>query len=239
MHATSDDLTRDPLNESADTAIMDRRPSVIRTALELHRPAPGTCPRCGAAAFKRLKPQKGIALKNDRECKACGTPYLTIPAEMSITEQTASYLSGGLLILGSILDAAVQLADVHGLGRSGMYRIFFSVLAASAALKMPRQLREQREERLSEYYASALPGTPPPVELPRAEMEFLSVLFGIDALISPLISSLLLVILFAPAALVCGVVALCQGHRKALWGMVLALTALIVWGAVFRYCFWH
>jgi hypothetical protein len=62
-------------------------------------------------------------------------------------------------------------------------------------------------------------------------------MFGTLALTSPLVSALLLVILFGPAALVCGVVALFQGHLKGLVGMVLAILGLIVWGAVFLYFF--
>jgi hypothetical protein len=44
-----------------------------------------------------------------------------------------------------------------------------------------------------------------------------------------------MVMLFGPAAVVCGIVALCQGHLKGLIGMVLGVVGLIVWEAVFFY----
>ncbi len=105
-------------------------------------------------------------------------------------------------------------------------------------LHMPQQMQQRREKRLKEYQASTPPGAPPPVEIPRPpDAVFLSTLFGTLALVSPLISSLLMVVLFGPAAVVCGIVALAQGHLKGLFGMVLGVVGLIAWGSLFLYFF--
>jgi hypothetical protein len=64
-------------------------------------------------------------------------------------------------------------------------------------------------------------------------MVALSGWFGILSLTAPLVSLLLLVVVFGPAAVVCGVVALLQGHLKGLIGMALGVAGLIVWGLVF------
>jgi hypothetical protein len=149
------------------------------------------------------------------------------------------YISGALLILGGILAILVRLADVRvpgGIGASSfpLWSVLFSVLLGYRLISIPQQTDQLREKRLKQYQASALPDTPPPVEIPRSpDMVFLSVMFGTLALTSPLVSVLLLVILFGPAAVVCGVIALGQGHLKGLVGIVLGLLGLIVWGAVF------
>jgi hypothetical protein len=44
---------------------------------------------------------------------------------------------------------------------------------------------------------------------------------------------MLLVVLFGLSAVVCGGVALCQGHLKGLIGLGLGAAALTVWGALF------
>jgi hypothetical protein len=99
-------------------------------------------------------------------------------------------------------------------------------------------MRELREKRLKEYQASVGPDSPPPVELPRSpDVVVLSGLFGTLALVSPLVSSLLLVLLFGPLAIVFGVIALAQGHRKGLIGTVLGVVGLIVWELVFVFVF--
>jgi hypothetical protein len=236
------------INKPPDTGIVDQCPWDISAPLGVHRPAPGACPRCGSTAFKRLKAQQGTALdedraRDDRECKECGTRYTIIPAPMSITVRTAMYMSGALLLLGGILAVFVRLTDMQGPGGMGvssfsLYTVFFSVLVGFRLITMPQQRHQLRDKCIKEYQASASPDAPRPVEMPELpDMVFLSVIFGILALASPCISALLLVILFGPAALVCGVHALFQGHLKGLIGIVLAIVSLIVWGAVFLYFF--
>ena len=61
-------------------------------------------------------------------------------------------------------------------------------------------------------------------------MVFLSTMFGFLSLIS-------VAVVFGPAAIVCGIVALSEGHLKGLIGMVLGVASLIVWGLVFDYFF--
>jgi hypothetical protein len=112
------------------------------------------------------------------------------------------------------------------------------VLLGFRMLTTPRRTEELREKRLEDYQTFAPPGALPTLEIPRPpDMVFLSGMFGILSLTSPLVSSLLLAMLFGPAALVCGVVALCQGHLKGLIGVVLGVAGLIVWGAVSLYVF--
>jgi hypothetical protein len=224
-----------------DTAVTDWRPSPLSAPLGFHRPAPGTCPRCGSASFKRVKAKSETVLENDRVCKGCGSPYTTIPAPMSITVRTGMYVSGVLLILGGIGPLLVRLADVPAPGGIGapsfpLYLVFISIAAGWTVLNLPYQTHALREKRLKKHQASALPDTPPPVELPRTpDMVLLSELFGILALFSPLYSSLLVLVALGPAAVVCGLIALCQGHVKGLIGLLLGVVGLIVWGAAFLY----
>jgi hypothetical protein len=166
---------------------------------------------------------------------------------MSITARTAMYISGALLILMGLMGILAVLVrlSVQGPGgiavlQSSLYAVFLPVLVGFTGfslIRMPQRTDQLREQRLEEYQASALPDSPPPVEMPQPpDMVFLSVMFGILALASPFLS-LLLVIPFGPAALVCGIVALCQGHLKGLIGLALGVAGLILWGAVFLYIF--
>jgi hypothetical protein len=223
----------------------------MNAPLREHHVVVGTCPRCGSTAFTKLRAKRKTADTNDRECKDCGTRYTTIPAPLSSTVQTAMYASGVALIGAGVQLAVLWLAAMQGPGRmSGatyplygvffsvmacatypLYGVFFSVMAGIRVLRMPQQAQQFREKRLKEYHASAPPGAPPAVEMPRVpDMVFLSGLFGTLALAAPLFSSLLMVVLFGPAGVVCGVVALSQGHLKGLIGLVLAVVGLIVWG---------
>jgi hypothetical protein len=208
-----------------------------------HRPVAGTCPQCGSASFRQMKVKRGTALTNDRECKECGTPYTTIPAPMSNTVQTAMYVSGGVFLLAGALMGLVSLAGMQGPMRGGspsvsLYGVVFSLLMGVNLLRTPQRIQQQREKRLKEYQASAPPGAPPPVEKPRPpDAVFLSTLFGTLSMLAPLISSLLMVAVFGPAAVVCGMVALSQGHLKGLIGIGLGVVSLIVWGLVFVYFF--
>ena len=133
----------------------------------------------------------------------------------------------------------VRLSEMQGPGgwrvvEIALRSIVISVVVGSGALSLPHQMRKQREESLKEYQASAPPGAPPPVEMPPpADMVFLCIMLGGTALIAPLFSSLLTVVVFGPAAVVCGIVALAQGHLKGLVGMVLGIVGMIVWGMLF------
>ena len=241
--SASDFAERGPTTPS-DTATTDQRPMPARAPYMEERPA-GTCPRCGSASFTRLKMKQGTGLTNDRECKECGTPYPTIAAPMSSTVQTAMYVSGVVFLLGGVLMGLVWLAAMQGAMRGGSpsvspLGVFFSLLMGANLLRMPQQMQQRREKRLKEYQvlASVSPGATPPVEIPRPpDAVFLSTLFGTLSLLSPLISSLLMVVLFGPAAVVCGIVALAQGHLKGLIGLLLGVVSTIVWGLVFVYFF--
>src|SRR5262249_19889928 len=137
----------------------------------------------------------------------------------------------------------LQLASTSGPAGMGsgsfrLYGVMFSVMAGISLLGMPQQTQELRKKRLKEYQASAPPDAPPPVELPRSpDVVVLSGLFGTLALVSPLISSLLLALAFGPLAIVFGAIALAQGHRKGLIGTILGVVGLIVWGLVSVFVF--
>jgi hypothetical protein len=151
------------------------------------------------------------------------------------------YASGLVLILGGILAALIQFSAMPGPGEIGfvrypLYGLFFSVIIGVFFLRLPQQGREFREKRLQEYRAAAPPDAPLPVEIPAPpDTVSMSLLFGVLALVAPLASSLLTVMVFGPAAVVCGVVALSLGHLKGLIGMVLGIVGLILWGLLF---FW-
>jgi hypothetical protein len=101
-------------------------------------------------------------------------------------------------------------------------------------LSMPNRTRQLREKRLREYLASAPPGAPPPVEIPGPpDTVSLSVLFGILSVAAPLVSSLLVVVVFGPAAVVCGLAAIAQGRLKGLIGLALGVVSLTVCGLIF------
>ena len=208
-----------------------------------HRLVAGACPRCRSLSFTQLKAKRGTTLTTDRECKGCGTHYMTIPAPMSSTLRTGLQFSAVALILGGVLTGLIQLASTEGSARIGggsfrLYGVLFSVMAGLSLLRMPQQTQEVREKRLKEYQASAGPDAPPPVELPRSpDVVVLSGLFGTLALVSPLVSSLLLAVGFGFLAIVFGAVALAQGHIKGLIGTILGLVGLIVWGLVFVFVF--
>jgi len=57
-------------------------------------PLRGTCPRCGSAAFTRLKAKRLIAFTDDRRCKQCGTRY---------TPPTPAWAGPAFLVAGIVL----------------------------------------------------------------------------------------------------------------------------------------
>jgi len=201
------------------------------------------CPRCGSTAFTSVKPVKGTVLTVDRQCKACGTGYLTIPAPVPGTMRAAMYASGVVLILGGVLVVVLQLAATQepgGLRPTFPYGVIFSFLVGFGAFRMPHQIQQQREKRLQDYKASAPPDAPPPVEISQPpEAVSISILFGTLSLVAPLVSALLTVVVFGPAALVSGGVAVMQGHAKGLIGILLGAAGLIVWGLVFFFFVQH
>jgi hypothetical protein len=207
-------------------------------------PAGEGCPCCGSTAFTRVKPVKGTALTADRQCKACGTRYLTIRAPVSGAMQAAMYSSGVVLILGGVLAAVLQLAAIQGPGGPRLpfqlYGIIFSFMLAFRLFRQPHQVQEQREMRWQDYKASAPPDAPPPVGLSSPpDAVSISILFGGLSLMAPLISSLLTVVVFGPAALISGAVAMTAGHTKGLLGFFLGVAGLTVWGLVLFFLVQH
>jgi hypothetical protein len=157
-----------------------------------------------------------------------------IPAALSGTVQTAMYASGGVLLSFGVLSGLLWLGDAPGASRGGfprvpIYAVWYSLLVGVGLLSMPRQIQQQRDKRMKEHKASAPRGAPPPAELPRPpDSVFLSTMFGVLAMFS-------VAVVFGPAAIVCGIVAVTEGHLKGLIGTTLGLVGLIVWGLVFVY----
>jgi hypothetical protein len=136
------------------------------------------------------------------------------------------------------MDVAIPALGGRGFSSFSMLGLFLSLIAGFTILRTPGRVQELREKLFKEYQASAPLGAPPPVELPRdPDMVVLSVIVGLFSLGFPLVAPLLMGVLFGPAAVVWGVVALSQGHFKGLIGLVLGVVSLIVWGSVFVYFF--
>jgi hypothetical protein len=162
---------------------------------------------------------------------------------MSGAVKAAMYVSGVVLIVGGVLTLVVGLAAMQGPSpprylSSALYGVVFSAIMGFKLLSMPQQTQQLREKRLHQYQESAPPGAPPPVEIPAPpDLVSLSILSGAQALAAPLISSLLTVVVFGPTAVLCGMVALAQGHPKGLIGVGLGAAGLAVWGLVFYFLF--
>jgi hypothetical protein len=150
----------------------------------------------------------------------------TIPAPLSKTVQAAMYASGVVILLSGGLSGLVWLAGTQGPLRGGspsvpLSGVVMSLVMGAAMLSMPARIRQLREKCLQEYQASAPSGAPPPVEIPRPpDVVFMGMMFGVLSLIS---------VVFGPAAIVCGIIALARGHLKGLIGIVLGVVTLIGW----------
>ena len=134
-------------------------------------PTAAACPRCGSAAFTRVKAKRMSGLMDDRDCKECGHRYAAIPAPMSNTAKTAMYASGVVLILGGVLAlvvgfAAMQEPSPGRFSSMPLFGVFISVMSGFNCCAMPQRMQQLREKRLKEYQASAPSGAPPPVEIP-------------------------------------------------------------------------
>ena len=208
----------------------------VNAPLIVHRPLAATCPCCGTASFTQVKGERGTTPTTDRQCKGCGTRYMTIPALMSSTAQTAMYVSGVVCLLAGVLSGLVWLAGMQGRLQGGslsapLYGIILQVMIGFSLLRGPERMQQLREKRLEDYQTSTPPGTPPPVEIPRPpDVVFMSTMFGYLSLVS-------VAPVFGLAALCCGIVALTQGHLKGLIGMALGVVGLVIWGLVFVYFF--
>jgi uncharacterized protein (DUF983 family) len=226
-----------------NAAVTDQRPAPPRAPLSHEAPTAAACPRCGSASFKRLKAERGATLTIDRECKECGARYMAIPAPMSNADKTAMYVSGVVLILGGVLGLVLALAAMQEsapthFSSTPLFGVFISIIAGFGLLRTPQRMQEQREKRLKEYQASGPADAPAPVEIPAPpSMVSMSLLFGILSLVAPLVSSLLVVVVFGPAAVVCGLAATAQGHLKGLIGLGLGAAGLAVWGSLFYFLF--
>jgi hypothetical protein len=158
----------------------------------------------------------------------------TIPAPLSQTVQTAMYVSGVLCLLGGALAGLAWFSAGERAGFAASFSTVLQLMMGVTVLRTPERMQQQRKKRLKDYQASAPPGAPPPVEKPRPpDAVFLSTIFGILSLFS----AGAVAVLFGPAAVVCGMVALSQGHLKGLIGIGLGVVSLIVWGLVFVYFF--
>lgn len=148
-----------------------------------------------------------------------------IPAPLSRSVEVVMYVSGILcllsaatIFLGSLSAAGGSL---HGLSLGTTFIMSFQVGLGGCLLTMPGRLHQGREELLAKQRASSEMDDPARIEVrpPPPDLVLISILCGGLSIISwP--------ILFAPAGIVCGILAVAKGHFKGLIGVVLGLVGL-------------
>jgi hypothetical protein len=157
---------------------------------------------------------------------------ITIPAPISRNLALAMRISG-IVCLGTAALGVVALLE-GGLPVSGLSGFcsaaFLPGLIGVSLLSMPDKLNKQRAKLLDKRAAAFEKGDPTYfIEKPSdPDLVRMSLLFGILTLVT-------VPILFGPAAVVTGIIALNQGHWKALIGVVLGVVGFAVWGVVFYY----
>jgi hypothetical protein len=147
-----------------------------------------------------------------------------IPAPLSPRFVAAVYVSGALAGLGAGLALLGQLSlQSPLLGGYGHFSIavFTQGFAAFTLLTLPSQVNNRRRELLARREAGDASVTF--VEMaPRSESVWLGVLFGMLGVVS-------FTVLFAPAAIVAGVVALANRHLGGLIGLGLGVGGVSLW----------
>jgi hypothetical protein len=90
---------------------------------------PGKCPRCGASAFRRVKPDRLVAFADDRVCGACAARY-TPPSP--VWAGIAFMMCGlALPVLGLVLSSILfgdDLFSLPGLGCTGAFLVLSVVV---------------------------------------------------------------------------------------------------------------
>ncbi|HEY7314403.1 MAG TPA: hypothetical protein VH643_33960 [Gemmataceae bacterium] len=148
-----------------------------------------------------------------------------IPAPLSRSAEIVMVVSGVLCLLNAATTFLVSLAaaggSLHSLSLDTTFLVSFQAGLGGAMLTMPSRLRQGREELLAKPRASSEMDDPGQVEVrpPPSDLVVISILWGGLSIISwPM--------LFAPAAIVCGILAAAKGHLKGLIGVVLGLFGL-------------
>jgi hypothetical protein len=153
---------------------------------------------------------------------------ITIPAPISSNVALAMRISG-IVCLGAAAIGA--FAVLGGLSVGGFWgAAYLPGLIGVSLLSMPGTLNKQRAKLLDKRAAAFEKGDPTYfIEKPSdPDPVRMSLLFGFLALVT-------VPILFGPAAVVTGAIALNQGHWKALIGVVLGVVGLAVWGVLFYF----
>jgi len=154
----------------------------------------------------------------------------TIPAPESPTTMQARKICGIVCILGGVLCLFALLAVVGSAGRMDV-----SLLGAAAShmtfavmLFSTSPVAQIREKRLAERDAAPAEEKEEYVEVPPriADIAQISLLTGI-------LSFVAVPVVFGPAAIVSGGMAVSQGHRSGLIGMILGLVGVVGWAVVF------
>jgi hypothetical protein len=159
---------------------------------------------------------------------------LTIPAPVSNNVALAMRLSG-VVCLGTAAVGVIALMGGLVSGLSGIQcSVIMPIMFGAGLLAMPGRVNEQRAKLLDKRAADLEKGDPTIYveKPPDPDLVRISLLFGILAIV-------MVPMLFGPLAVVTGVVALVQGHRKAMIGAVLGVLGLAVWGALFYFLVLH
>jgi hypothetical protein len=153
---------------------------------------------------------------------------ITIPAPVSDNLALAMRVSG-LVCLGTA--AVSAFAVLSGLAVGGFWGVvYLPGMIGVGLLSMPGTLNNKRAKLLDQRADAAEKGEltcfiekasdPDPVRM--------SLLFGLLAVVT-------FPILFGPAAVVTGIIALNQGHGRALFGVVMGVVGLAVWSVLVYY----
>ena len=148
-----------------------------------------------------------------------------IPAPLSRSVEIVMYVSGVLCLLNAATTFLESLSATggsrHGLSLGTTFIVSFQAGLGGCMLTMPGRLRQGREELLAKRRASSEQDDPGQIEVrpPPSDLVVISILWGALSIISwP--------VLFAPAGIVCGILAAAKGHLKGLIGVILGLVGL-------------
>jgi hypothetical protein len=150
---------------------------------------------------------------------------ITIPAPISDNLALAMRVSGIVCLGLAAFGAFAVLAGISAGGFCGA--VYLPGMIGVGLLSMPGALNKQRAKLLDKRAAAFAKGDPTYfIEKPSdPDPVRMSLLFGLLALVT-------VPILFGPAAVVTGIIALDQGHPKAWFGVVMGVVGLAVWGVL-------
>jgi len=153
-----------------------------------------------------------------------------IPAPESPTVLQARTICGIVCVLGGVLCLFALLAVSASAGRMDLRLLGVTAIHFTNGILMfsTSPLERIREKRLAERDAAPPEKKEEYVEIPPriSDIAQISLLTGILSWVS-------VPVVFGPAAVVSGVMAVSRGHRSGLIGIILGLVGLVGWAVVF------